>query len=168
MIALLTNQPARGHTNSSFGVQTTLTRLPTVWRPVRRDLPHPINSTKYYTYIPQIPSNQSTQLESSSFQIRVIHKPHFKHTNSTLQHKHKPYSHSNMLDGVKLSTFTTAGQVPIYKDSFTGVSSTDYYLQTSFSVETHVDCIAIYISNIRTLWRFVVTVCHLVAIYRTI
>jgi len=146
------HQPARGHTNSSFGVQTTLTRLPTVWRPVRRDLPYPINSTKHYTYIPQIPSNQSTQLESSSLQIRVIYKTRFKHTNSILQHKHKPQSHSyNMLDGVKLSTFTTAGQVPIYKDSFSGASCTEYYLQTGISVETHVDCIAIYVSTIRTL-----------------
>jgi len=72
-----------------------------------------------------------------------------------------------MLDGVKLSTFTTAGQVPTYKDSFSGVSCTDYYLQTGISVETHVDCIATYVSNVRTRRRFAVTVCHLVAIYRT-
>jgi len=58
-----------------------------------------------------------------------------------------------MLDGVKLSTFTTTGQVPIYKDSFSGVSCTDYYLQTRISVETHVDCTAIYVSNIRTRRR---------------
>jgi len=71
-----------------------------------------------------------------------------------------------MPDGVKLSTFTAAGQVPTYKDSFSGVSCTDY-LQTGISVETHVDCIAIYVSNIRTLRQFVVTVFHLVAIYTT-
>jgi hypothetical protein len=72
-----------------------------------------------------------------------------------------------MLEGVKLSTFTTAGQVPTHKDSFSGVSCTDYYLQTGIAVEMHVDCIAIYASNVRTRRRFVVTVCHLVTIYGT-
>lgn len=160
------HQPARGHMNSSLGVQTTLTLLPIVWRPVRCDLPHPTNSTKYFTYIPQIPKNYPTQLESSSLQIRVTHKSRFKHTNSILEHQHKPHSHSyNMLDGVKLSTFTRAGQVPTYKDSFSGVSCTDYYrVLTGISVEMLFDCIAIYASNLHTSRQFVVTVCHLVAV----